>query len=453
MLQSRKVLSLIIAVGYLLLRTALMPRIRRTQLDFHEPFRPQRDEEVVVENAQALAAIFSKYSFPLEKSSAIVRSVLGRDIEAYALGEKRVDAKTLDRIDRALSAGDVSSSSQPAPGKRKTEYGYVDEEPGYVQLKARDMRRWLDRMRKTHGKNKTHEQEEQEFYQGLALTAAYASWNSGDILEIPMEVDKGDQAIHYVCLKQITTKEGLSMTVFKPSSKGQPHYPPLVLFRGTRQLWGERTVLDISNLKDDFSKEIGSTSFNAARHMIAEQLQKLADNHGPALLIGHSLGGAVAQRVVADNMSHFCGEKGNLRSVIRGAYLYNAPGVGKAAQRMFETKRKQLERQGIEVPDTVDIFHARDLVHRVGRGHVCTRRVQLGSSSHPIGKHVKAHFFAGKPLHRFRKTKFKLSRWTRVKNRLLDKVRRVARLLVAGSIEQAIREREVRIFMDRVNHA
>jgi hypothetical protein len=88
--------------------------------------------------------------------------------------------------------------------------------------------------------------------------------------------------------------------------------PPLLVFRGT-----DFTVLD--DLLADLEPNIGMIKFTANRKLIAELLREAG---APAVLLGHSLGGALAQLTAAE-----------FPWQVKHLYTFSSPGVApKVAQ-------------------------------------------------------------------------------------------------------------------------
>ncbi len=108
------------------------------------------------------------------------------------------------------------------------------------------------------------------------------------------------------------------------------------------------------NLIDDLANNIGSHSFKRAKHIIEGVLKEFDDEGKQVILIGHSLGGALAQHITA----HF-------PEYVEETYTFNAPGVGTKINKLFQKNTTDTK-----APRVVHVRHPGDIVFFAGGQHI-----------------------------------------------------------------------------------
>jgi hypothetical protein len=181
----------------------------------------------------------------------------------------------------------------------------------------------------------------------LMAKSAYMPFQEGDIIKTSGNLPD------YKLATILENKNGLRALYFVPLRKGtekiDPDASPILSFRGT-------VPRILENVKDDLRTTIGSAAFKASRNEIKELINNKAFKEG-VTLVGHSLGGALAQRVAAEFVMD-----GNIKNVSH----YNAPGV---SPHIFEKYNKGLNALKIsrKTPPTVtNTYDKNDIIRHAG---------------------------------------------------------------------------------------
>jgi hypothetical protein len=166
---------------------------------------------------------------------------------------------------------------------------------------------------------------------------------------------------------------GLFAWFFKSTGS---YYPNIVAIRGTEfntadLQASEATAKDAFN---DLTKSIGQYQYFSGRSEIEEKMQQIkADNGKDFVITGHSLGGALAQQVVA-------GASPSISSMIEELVTYMSPGIGKETVSRFETKIANGThvmpeiRHHVNFGDFVDLAGGDKILHHGGNcvyHHIC----------------------------------------------------------------------------------
>lgn len=160
----------------------------------------------------------------------------------------------------------------------------------------------------------------------------------------------------------IENKRGLRAVCLVPIKEGttevDPSKPQVISFRGTKPT-------NLGNIRDDFGFTVGGNSFAKSKKDI-EAL--IAGHSGGSKLVGHSLGGALAQLAAAEFVS-----TGNVRQVCH----YNAPGVGWQAASKYKMGLRELKADQ-KPPIVTNTYVRGDIIRHGGGIHLpTTERVIL----------------------------------------------------------------------------
>jgi pimeloyl-ACP methyl ester carboxylesterase len=190
---------------------------------------------------------------------------------------------------------------------------------------------------------------EEEYYQIIANTVAYAEWNIGDILEDPTY-----EGAKYKVQDVIKNNKGLQIVVLAPLGKTDPPNPPIFACRGT---------LNMANVVDDLGKVIGKQGLMPSFSQIEQQLEELTEKYGSAVICGHSLGGAIAQILTAKYCDRLTAEG---KPWVKKCIHFNAPGCGKKITKEYATKKRGLE----DPPEIIAWHQGKDIVYKAGGPHL-----------------------------------------------------------------------------------
>lgn len=174
------------------------------------------------------------------------------------------------------------------------------------------------------------------FYKAMAAASYYDQFYKGKVIETAFGV--------YTITAIIEKNEGLRVLYFEPEAED---LCPILSVRGT--------VADhMGNILDDLHANIGTLSFESGKGDICDLLtlsyQKFPKG---CVVLGHSLGGAIAQHIGAT-----FGKYGFISKL----YHYNAPGIG-----FLETNEfiESLE-ESKSFFDIFDVRHKWDILSRFG---------------------------------------------------------------------------------------
>ena len=221
-----------------------------------------------------------------------------------------------------------------------------------------------------------------DYYQIAGCLISYLPFIEDDTVPGPHK-DLPNYKVH----KIITNTDGLKLTVLIPEKQiDSILLPPIVCCRGTTE--------NRKNLLDDLNPNIGEYSFNQSRDKIKETLIQAVETSGgiPAVIAGHSLGGAVAQHITAAFPRNIVSSTNTLNKtiieitqLIKETHLFSSPGT-----KIAETKtvlsdssfKKELHAHGfyleeeinenkheetlIEHPPVFSYIHAADPISLVG---------------------------------------------------------------------------------------
>jgi hypothetical protein len=217
-----------------------------------------------------------------------------------------------------------------------------------------------------------HAPNEEAYFQILAQSGSYLQYRDGELLP----TSQAFNCPQYRVKKTISFPEGLRGIIIEPV-QARPDRMPMMVFQGT-------DFSNIHNVVDDISKniaEINSSKYQAKLHT---ELESLATVHGKRVhLLGHSYGGAVAQRLTA-----------LYPQLVGRCTYYNAPGVGEDMVQRYQTNIAAIERY-MPRPDVRAYRHINDVVSLIGGAALPTApgfNVSCGKTKNNIS-FLEAHSF------------------------------------------------------------
>lgn len=200
----------------------------------------------------------------------------------------------------------------------------------------------------------------EDYYQISGCKISYAGWKEGDIIPGP-HPELSDYNVH----KIIKNKSGLQIICLVPT-KQDGHSSPIVCCRGTTG--------DQNNWVDDMKKNIGLYGFSPSEEIISQTIKELANQYGPVVVTGHSLGGAVGQILTTKLF-----DPNGKTSLIKSLYLFSSPGASNAIKQEFLNKKTQASHLA---PSVHYYYHTGDIVVLAGGGRVpATEKIKLGTYS------------------------------------------------------------------------
>lgn len=232
-----------------------------------------------------------------------IAQILG-NVNPYLKGKKHISS---DHIQKIITLVQTTRRDQPKLKKEIDDYNNVRKDR---------VRAWIHDHKKSVNPAK-------DYIEVLAHHVAYVDWNPGD--KIPY-FGGGE----YIVEKMIKNEKGLHIVVLIPSVTNPPKTPsgkspkPVMAIRGS---------VNFESLIDDFKEVIGKRSLNLSIREVEETLTSITSRFGPALLCGHSLGGAICQHLVAD----YCD-----KLPIDSCHLFSSPGCGDESANKFAEKLKRI---------------------------------------------------------------------------------------------------------------
>lgn len=177
----------------------------------------------------------------------------------------------------------------------------------------------------------------------------------GDIIEQPDYFKYAPMQVKDI----ISDHHGFRSMILIPTEKeGKVASSAMIIFQGT--------VPKFQSILDDMVHTIGSRSFQRNINNIKNSFEEIFNKYGPICLLGHSLGGAVAQLATL-----------KFPFMVAKCRLYNAPGI------QFEMKPEEFEEQ-IElfehsktIPKVVHVWHISDIVPYAGGKHLPANKMYL----------------------------------------------------------------------------
>jgi hypothetical protein len=203
-----------------------------------------------------------------------------------------------------------------------------------------------------------------DYYQVMGCFVSYGHWKKGDRIPGP-HPDLPDYQVREI----ITNKKGLQIVVLAPLDVNE-NSPPLFCCRGTTS--------NIHNIIDDMNQHIGQYSFQASSKTVLKTLNEVTKDYGPAVITGHSLGGAIAQIITEE----YCDivNSDSKKPMIKETHLYCSPGAGQEVALKYKNKLKTLNLK--DQPQVHEYHHIGDIVVLTGGDHLeANHRMEIGKLS------------------------------------------------------------------------
>lgn len=288
---------------------------------------------------------------PREAKTIAIAKVLGNHTEEYLNGSKRLTDKQVRTI---------LSTSKKIQGKLEKRVKSLDKKS---EKKAAAMEKNIAHIQHQIAKDPIKKAEGLvDYYQIMGCQAAYrGDLKKGDKIPGPYPETS------YTVQEIVSNKRELRILFLVPDKPCPKEFSPIVCCRGT-------IPPDTKNLIDDLmTASIGEWSYESSRGEVRAAFQKVAGEYGPAVITGHSLGGALAQMITTD----FSGEpKLTGQHFIKEVYHFNAPGIGKERATQFKEELETLDKQFH--PKVFSYRHQNDIVSLAGGSHLkATSKVVL----------------------------------------------------------------------------
>lgn len=197
-----------------------------------------------------------------------------------------------------------------------------------------------------------------DFYQLCGCNISYRNWKIGDIIPGPV-VGEPDYKVHHI----IKNKNKLHIVILVPTKKNDL-FPPILCCRGTTHR--------SHNFLDDVSKHIGKLSLSGSEKEVLDSLNAVTKEHGPAVITGHSLGGAISGQITVE----YCDQTNdNGIPLIKANYHFASPGVGEESAQKYNEKCKKLAVK----PKVVRVYHFYDPTPHAGGSQLAyNQQIRIG---------------------------------------------------------------------------
>lgn len=231
--------------------------------------------------------------------------------------------------------------------------------------------------------------EDDAFYEQMACVYAYLPLQEGQIL--PGQANGGPTKYRVVATLDDpeTGLQAFSAVPLTSKNKpwGGPRKSPIVVFRGSEKYNLKEGMNDFGEA-DFMSLYIGASQFAPNRAQI-ERLFKLAGASGSqAVVMGHSLGGALAQKATVEFFEY-----------TQRVVTFQAPGITAADFKRFDEKNKKARQNGKQGVDATSYVHEKDIVSMAGEQHLAandTRIIQDDAAKDPIAAHTSSYLWKAK---------------------------------------------------------
>lgn len=292
---------------------------------------------------------------PRQAKMKAIAKVLGEKTDEYIQGKSRLTDKQIKSI---------LTCSKKIQDKLEKRHASLEKKS---LKKAESMEKHIGQIQHEIAKDPGKKaQGLTDYYQVMGCQAAYR-----------IDLKQGDKVpgpypdTSYTVQQVVSNKRGFHVVFLVPDKPCPKEFSPIVCCRGT-------IPPDTKNLVDDLmTNSIGEWSYESSRGEVRSAFQKVAEEFGPAVITGHSLGGAIAQLITAD----FCSEpKISGQHFIKEVYHFNAPGVGTEMASSYKEQLKKLDQE--YHPKVFAYRHHDDVVSLSGGSHLkATEKIVLGEKN------------------------------------------------------------------------
>ncbi|MCB1136646.1 MAG: hypothetical protein KDK78_10285, partial [Chlamydiia bacterium] len=198
-------------------------------------------------------------------------------------------------------------------------------------------------------------------------------------------VPTADGLPDYRLFQEVRNTHRLKVVALVPE---EPGHPPIILCRGTAK---DRNGVPYSgNLRDDAHHDIGLLSVEMSEAVLEDMICEVSKRYGPALVLGHSLGGAVGAQLVALHGGKRIPE-GEFEGqwMLREFLHFGAPAPGDTARERFA--RVLEHRNGEHRLPMRAFFHRKDQVWYYGGDYLEGTELHLFGEKQKIRNVVVAH--------------------------------------------------------------
>jgi hypothetical protein len=228
--------------------------------------------------------------------------------------------------------------------------------------------------------------EDDAFYEQMACMYAYLPLQEGQIL--PGQANGGPTKYQVVATLDDPETGLQAFSVVPLNAKGKPwgggRKSPIVVFRGSEKHNLKEGFNDFGEA-DFLSLYIGASQFAPNRAKIERLFKAAGADAEPAIVTGHSLGGALAQKATVEFFD-----------MSQRVVTFQAPGIAAADFERFEQKNERAKKAGKKGVGATGYAHEKDIVSMAGEQHLAandTRVIKDGAAGDAIEAHTTTYLW------------------------------------------------------------